>query len=116
MSTMTDLELAVRTIEDILPEMPTKGLQKWKGILTTALLKIEAELGAVQEHVCTVCLFKEFGYRTELPVGWREKGDLVICFNHEDAEIAEAMQKSLDADRPEPINAEKTLDELMAIL
>jgi hypothetical protein len=113
---MNDLELAVRTIENILPEMPTKGLQKWKGILTTALVKIEAELDTVAEHTCTICLFKEFGFRTELPVGWRERGDLVICFQHEDAEVAEAMQKALDADKPEPVNTEKTLDELMAIL
>lgn len=113
---MNDLELAVRTIEDILPEMPTKGLQKWKGILTTALLKIEDELNASQEHVCGVCLFKEFGYRTDLPVGWREKGDLTICFNHEDNEVAELLKKALDADKPEPVNTEKTLEELMAMI
>lgn len=113
---MNNLELAVRTIESILPEMPTKGLQKWKGILTTALVKIEAELEAVAEHTCGVCLVKEFGYRTELPVGWREKGDLIICFNHEDAEIAKLLKEALDADKPEPVNAEETLDELMALI
>lgn len=113
---MTDLELAVRTIENIIPDMPTKGLQKWKGILTTALVKIEAELEAVAEHTCGVCLFKEFGYRQELPVGWRERGDLVICFNHEDNEVAEALQKAVDADKPEPVDTEKTLEELMAVL
>lgn len=113
---MNDLELAVRTIEDIIPEMPTKGLQKWKGILTTALIKIEAELEAVAEHTCTVCLFKEFGYRTELPIGWRERGDLTICFKHEDNEIAEQLQKALDADKPEPVDTEQTLEELMAVL
>lgn len=113
---MSDLELAVRTIENILPDMPTKGLQKWKGILTTALVKIEAELGAVAEHTCGVCLFKEFGYRTDLPVGWREKGDLTICFNHEDNEVADLLQKALDADKPEPVDTEKTLDELMALI
>lgn len=113
---MNELESAVRTIESILPEMPTKGLQKWKGILTTALVKIEAELESVKEHVCGVCLYKEFGYRTELPVGWREKGDLTICFNHEDAEIAELLKKALDADKLEPVDTEKTLDELMSQL
>lgn len=113
---MNDLELAVRTIENIIPDMPTKGLQKWKGILTTALVKIEAELEAVAEHTCGVCLFKEFGYRQELPVGWRERGDLVICFNHEDNEVAEALQKAVDADKPEPVDTEKTLEELMAVL
>lgn len=116
MGQINDLELAVRTIEDILPEMPTKGLQKWKGILTTALVKIEAELETVAEHTCGVCLFKEFGYRTELPVGWRERGDLTICFKHEDNEIAEALKAALKADEPEPVNTEKTLEELMAMI
>lgn len=113
---MNDLELAVRTIENLLPDMPTAGLQKWKGILTTALVKIEAELCAVAEHTCSVCFFKEFGYRDELPVGWREKGDIVICFNHEDKEVADAMSKALKADMPKPVNTEKTLDELMAMI
>lgn len=113
---MNDLELAVRTIENILPEMPTKGLQKWKGILTTALVKIEAELEVVAEHTCGVCLFKEFGYRMELPVGWREKGDLVICFNHEDNEVAAMLSQAMEADKPEPVDTEHTLEELMAIL
>lgn len=117
MSKINDLELAVRTIEGILSEMPTKGLQKWKGILETALVKIEAELlNTTQEHVCGVCLSKEFGYRTELPVGWREKGDLTICFNHEDNEVADLLKKALDADKPEPVNTEKTLDELYAMI
>lgn len=113
---MTDLELAVRTIEGILPDMPTDGLKKWKGILTTALVKIEAELCAVAEHTCSVCLTKEFGYRDELPVSWREKGDIVICFNHEDKEVADAMSKALKADTPEPVNTERTLEELLDIL
>lgn len=113
---MTDLELAVRTIEDLLPDMPTKNLQKWKGILTTALIKIEQELEAVSEHVCSVCLFKEYGYRMELPIAWREKGDVKICFKHEDAEVAEMLKKGLEAEAPEPINQEETIDELMALL
>lgn len=113
---MNDLELAVRTIENIIPDMPTKGLQKWKGILTTALVKIEAELETVAEHTCGVCLFKEFGYRMELPIGWREKGDLTICFNHEDNEVADLLKKALDADKPEPVDTEKTLDELMSLI
>lgn len=113
---MNDLELAVRTIEDILPEMPTKGIQKWKGILITALAKIEDELNATKEHVCGVCFSKEYGFRTELPSGWREKGDLTICFNHEDNEVAELLQKAVDADTPEPVDTEKTLDDLMALI
>lgn len=113
---MSDLELAVKTIEDILPEMPTKGIQKWKGILITALAKIEDELNSQKEHVCGVCLYKEFGYRTELPVGWREKGDLTICWHHEDNEVAKLLQKAIDDDKPEPVNAEETLEELMAMI
>lgn len=113
---MTKLELAIRAIEQMLPTMSTIDLQKWKSLLTTALVQIDAELNSVQEHTCGVCLFKEFGYRTELPIGWREKGDLTICFNHEDNEIAELLQKSVDADKPKPVNTEKTLEELMAEL
>lgn len=113
---MNELELAVRTIENILPDMPTKSLQKWKGILETALVKIEAELCAVAEHTCSVCFFKEFGYRDELPVGWREKGDIKICFSHEDAEVADTLQKALEADTPEPVHTEQTLEELMSLL
>ncbi len=113
---MNDLELAVRTIEDILPDMPTKGLQKWKGILTTALIKIEAELNTVAEHTCDVCLAKEFGYRTELPVGWRDRGDLTICFNHEDNEVADMLKKGLERETPKPVDKEKTLDELMNLI
>jgi len=113
---LNDLELAVRTIEDILPEMPTAGLQKWKGILTTALVKIEAELCAVAEHTCSVCLFKEFGYRDEMPIAWREKGDIKICFNHEDAEVAATLKKALKADTLEPVNKDEALENLLAEL
>lgn len=116
MSQINDLELAVRTIDNILTDMPTKGLQKWQGIFTTALLKIEQEMNSTQMHTCGVCGFEEYGYRTELPVGWREKGDLTICFNHEDNEIAKLLEKALEADKPEPVNTEKTLDELMAMI
>lgn len=113
---MSDLELAVRTIENIIPDMPTKGLQKWKGILETALVKIESELCAVAEHTCSVCLFSEFGYRDEMPVAWREKGDIKICFNHEDAEVAAELKKALKADTPEPVDAEQALEDLMALV
>jgi hypothetical protein len=113
---MNDLELAVRTIESILPEMPTAGLQKWKGILTTALVKIEAELCAVAEHTCSVCFFKEFGYRDELPIAWREKGDIKICFNHEDAEVASMLKKGIDAEASEPVDSDQALEDLMALI
>jgi len=104
---MTDLERTVRTIEEMLPRLSTSRLQKWKGILTTALIKINRELEAVQEHTCSICLFKEYGYRDELPVGWHKKGDSIICFNHEDAEI-KAKQK--------PVDTKKTLEELMTLI
>lgn len=116
MSQINDLELAVRTIEHILPDMPTEGLKKWRGILTTALIKIDRELESTQMHLCGVCGFEEYGFRTELPIAWREKGDLKICFQHEDAEVADALSKALEADRPDPAVQEQTLDELMALL
>lgn len=110
---MNDLELAVRTIEDMLPEMPTKGLQKWKSILETALVKIETELCANSEHTCGVCLLKEFGYRTELPVGWREHGDLTVCFHHEDADVAALLEEALEADK---VSTDDALEELLALI
>lgn len=113
---MSDLELAVRTIENILPDMPTANIQKWLAILNTAAAKCEAELQSVAEHTCGVCLSKEFGYRTELPIGWREHGDLTICFNHEDNEVADLLKKALDDDQLEPVNTKETLDELMALV
>lgn len=116
MSQINDLELAVRAIEEITAEMPTKALQKWRAIFTSAIIKIDAELGSTQINTCDVCGFQEYGFRTELPVAWRERGDLTICFKHEDNEIAEAIQKSLEADKPEPIDTEKSLDELLAMI
>lgn len=107
---MNDLELAVRTIESIIPDMPTKGLQKWKGILTTALVKIEAELETVSEHTCTICLFQEFGYRMELPIGWRQIGEVTACFQHEDSEIKASKPA------PEPVDQDKALEDLMALV
>lgn len=103
---VSDIELAIRAIEGILPTIPTKELQKWKGILTTALIKINAELNSTQNHVCDICSFEEHGYRDELPISWREKDDLVICFNHEDNKIAKSK----------PVNTEKTLEDLMEML
>lgn len=106
---MNDLELAVRTIENIIPEMPTKALQKWLGILNTAAIKIERELQASSEHTCNACLFKEWGYRDELPIGWRQKNETVICFNHEEAEAEKLL-------KVKPATSEETLEELMAMI
>lgn len=114
---MTDLELAVRTIENILPDMPTKQLQKWKGIFTTALIKLEDELNSTLMHTCGVCGEEEYGYRTDLPTGWREAGDLMICFNHEDNEVAAQLAEALEKDKEEVAQtAEESLDELMAMI
>lgn len=113
---MNELELAVRTIENILPEMPTKGIQKWKGILETALIKIDAELESTLMHRCGVCGFEEYGYRTEVPISWREKGDLTICFKHEDNEVAEILETAIEADKANEPSKEQTLEELMAEL
>lgn len=112
---MTDLELAVRTIEDILPEMPTAGIQKWLAILNTAAMKCEAELNSTIMHQCTACGFEEYGYRTELPVGWRGKYDTQVCFNHTEKEVDSWLQK------PAPVEAtaastEESLEDLMALL
>ena len=106
----------VRVIEKYLPLASDKLLQRWKGVFATAVLTIEDELNSTLMHACGVCGFEEYGYRTELPVGWREKGDLTICFNHEDNEVAKLLKEALDADTPEPVDTEKTLDELMAII
>lgn len=114
---MSDLELAVRTIEELLPDMPTKAIQKWLGILNTAAVKCEQELASTMMHRCGVCGSEEYGYRTEMPVGWREKGDLVICFNHEDDEVAKLLKEAIATDTEESeTNAEETLDELMALI
>lgn len=110
---MNDLELAVRTIENLLPDMPTKGLQKWSGILTTALVKIEQELNSTMMHTCGVCGFEEYGYRTELPIFWEEHGDLVICWHHEKEEVAKLLEKAIEADKPEPVDTEQALKDLM---
>lgn len=106
----------IRVIEKYLPMASTKLLQRWKGVFTTAVLKIDEELNSTMMHTCGVCGNQEYGYRTELPIIWREKGDLTICSNHEDNEVAELLKKAIDADTPEPINKEQTLEELMDAL
>lgn len=89
---INDVELAVRTIEDILPEMPTAQLQKWQGIFRTALLKTEKELTATCLHTCALCFTQEWGYRDDLPVSWYQKGDSEICFSHEYAEAEKELK------------------------
>lgn len=114
---MSDLELAVRTIEKILPDMPTNQLTKWKGVFTSALVKLEDELNSTMMHKCGVCGSEEYGHRSELPIGWREVGDLVLCFNHEDNEAATQLKDALDADKEKADQtAEESLEELMDLL
>ncbi len=91
---MTELELAIRTIDEIAPDIPTESLKKWKGILTTALLKINKELTATQLHTCKICLLEEWGYRDELPVSWYKKGSAEICFKHNYADSEKLLKES----------------------
>lgn len=117
MSKMSDLTLAVRTIEEILPDLSNEQLQEWSGILYTAYTKVEQEMNSTMMHTCDVCGAEEYGYRTELPSLWRQRGDIVICFNHEDSEILEEIQKSLDKDKAvATATKDDSLEELMAIL
>lgn len=136
---MTDLELTVRTIEEMLPDMPTAGLQKWRGILHTALLKVDRELTATCLHTCVICFHEEWGYRDDLPVSWYKKGNAEICFQHEydkaeellrgagwtdDAEEpveiepvgVENLKVAMDHLPPPPTDQEQTLEELMDLL
>ena len=80
---MHEFELTVRTIEDLLPDMSTPSLQKWKGIIHTIELKIDQELKNTTLHQCRICFFSEWGYRDELPSFWYKKGSAEICFKHE---------------------------------
>jgi hypothetical protein len=89
---INDLELAVRTIDDMLPDIPTAGLQRWQGILSGTLAKIEKELTATMLHTCRICFFQEYGYRDELPSAWYKKGDAHICFQHEYAESEKLLK------------------------
>ncbi len=106
----------VRVLEQYLPSATTALLQRWKGVLTTAVLKIDEELASTMMHVCNVCGAEEVGYRTELPLAWRERADLVICPQHEDKEVMAKLKKGIEALEPEPIDEEKTVDELMDLL
>lgn len=111
---MTDLELAVRTIQEMTPTLPTAQLQKWKSILTTALLRIEEELQAVHEHTCHICFYKEFGYRDELPIAWHEVKDVIACFQHEYDDVKLFIQEG--SKEPTPQSTEQTVEELMDLL
>lgn len=134
-----EFELTVRTIEDILPEMSTSALQKWKGIVDSLQAKINKELTNTCLHTCKICFLQEWGYRDELPSFWYKKGDAEICFQHEhkDAEkllkdaghdvdaffppeesppSLEALKVQMDNLPPQKTQQEETLDELMDLL
>ncbi len=89
---INDLELTVRTIVEMLPDLPTKQLQKWQGIFRTALLKTEKELTATSLHTCVLCFHQEWGYRDDLPASWYQKGEAEICFAHEYAEAEKELK------------------------
>lgn len=137
---INDLELTVRTIQEMLPELSTTQLQKWYSIGRTFLAHVEQEMKATTLHVCRICFFEEWGYRDDLPVSWYKKGEAEICFQHEydQAEklLKEAgyevdaffppeqaritpeglkvhMEKNLP---PEKTEEEQTLDELMDLV
>ena len=109
---MHEFELTVRTIEDLLPDMPTSGLQKWKAIVHTLELKIDEELKNTKLHTSRLSFFQEWGYRDELPSFWYGKGDSVICFQHTYEEATKAlneMGEETDAflpEEPQPVTVE----------
>lgn len=137
---INDLELTVRTIQEMLPELPTSQLQKWYGIGRTFLAHVEQEMKAVSLHTCALCFFEEWGYRDDLPVSWYKKGDAEICFSHsyEDAEkelkaqkrdtdaffppeqgaiTPEGLKVHMEKNLPPPATeAEQTLEELMDLI
>lgn len=133
-----EFELTVRTIDDMLPDLPTKSLQKWQAILHTSLIKINKELTNTYLHTCKICFFQEYGYRDELPASWYKKGGAEICFQHEydkaeqllkdagyeedassETEIPAISVEALNVqmkNTPEPTEEENTLKELMDLL
>lgn len=137
---INELELTVRTIEEIIPDMPTAGLQKWRSIFHTALLKIDRELTSSCIHQCRVCFREEWGYRDELPSFWYKKGNAELCFEHEykDAErllkdagysdddaqaepevqpaTVEGLKVQMEHMPPPPTETEQTLEDLMDLL
>lgn len=103
---INDLELTVRTIQEMLPELSTTQLQKWYSIGLTFVAHIEDEMKSTMLHTCKLCFFQEYGYRDELPNGWYGKGDSHICFQHEYEEAAKelkAMGEETDAFLPPDI-------------
>ena len=104
---ISDLELTVRTIDNLIPDMPTKALQKWSSIFQTTLLKINRELTATNIHTCVICFHEELGYRDDLPVSWYKKGNAEICFQHEYSKAEELLRGAGWVDEAnEPIEIE----------
>jgi hypothetical protein len=137
---INDLELTVRTIQEMLPELPTSQLHKWYAIGRTFLAHVEQEMKATCLHTCRICFFEEWGYRDDLPVSWYKKGDAEICFQHEydqaekllkdagyevdaffppePAQITpEGLKVHMEKNLPPPATeAEQTLEELMDLI
>lgn len=136
---INDLELTVRTIQEMLPELSTAQLHKWYAIGRTFLAHVEQEMKATQLHTCRICFFEEWGYRDEIPVSWYKKGDAEICFQHEYDQAEKllkdagyevdaffppeippisvgALKVSMDNLPEAPTEAEQTLEELMDLI
>lgn len=136
---INDLELTLRTIQEMLPELSTAQLHKWYAIGHTFVAHVEQEMKATHLHTCKICFIQEWGYRDELPSAWYQKGSAEICFQHEYNESEQLLKDagfeddaffppeipspSLGALKvamanlpPPPSEVEKTVDELMALL
>lgn len=137
---INELELTIRTIKEMLPDLSTEQLHKWYAIGTTFIAHVEQEMKATALHTCVLCFFQEWGYRDDLPMSWFQKGDAEICFAHsyEEAEkelkamnrdtdaflppdvapiTVETLKTHMDKNLPPPATeVEQTVDELMALL
>lgn len=116
MTKMTDIELAIRTVEEVIPHMSTEDLQKWQGILNTAVVKIEKELVAVCQHTCEICFAQEYGYRNELPIAWHSTAGIKSCFKHEYDEVKKIAEELEEAQPFSEEPKKSTLEELMALI
>lgn len=136
---VNELELTVRSIEDMLPDLSTERLEKWYAIFHTALAKVKKEMEATCLNTCQICFFQEYGYRNEIPSLWYQKGSAIICFQHEYADAerllkeagretdaflppdiatpsVESLKVRMDNLPPPPPEEDKTLEELMALI
>lgn len=117
---MNDLDVIVRNLEHIMPEMSNDQLHRCKSLFTTGLAKVDNELQSTSLHTCHLCFFQEYGYREELPIAWQEYMGVEACFSHEYDDV-KAFFDQQNADEPfssEPAvdNVEEKLNRLLAEL